>query len=431
MKIADEEVFVVKHSYNPDKCLIYAPLRSYLAQVPEQIGEVISSEEDTLLKATFIERLKNRPLLKVSDILDNLHNAVPELAIAITDNCTLRCVYCHASAGEKHKQASMSKEVVDAVLTSYFNFIGFRDAISVNFHGGGEPTYALPLLKYTIKKAKQIAELRGIKVGFGMPTNGFYGDEVRQFIVENFTSVSLSFDGPAFIQNRHRPLPNGEGSFQQVFETAKYFYNRQFPFAFRATVSSFSLPHIFEIIDLIAEEFPGKSIGIENLNPFGRALQHKDPLVEPPDKEVFGRMIVQALKYAQDKPVYVLNAASTEYDMLRPVFCSNVGIPNWTVSINGDVIACARDNAPDEFVFGYFNEDTQTIVLDQEKIANLRQMNVLNYPECTDCFCKYQCAGDCPDRRIDDKSDCNSIREIGRYVLSQKLFVESTKSKEN
>ncbi|WP_017303082.1 radical SAM protein [Spirulina subsalsa] len=273
MKIADEEVFVLKHSYNQGKCIIYAPLRSYLAQVPEEIGEVISSTEDTLLKATFIERLKNQPLLKMSDILDNLHNAVPELAIAITDNCTLRCVYCHASAGEKHKQASMSKEVVDAVLTSYFNFIGSPDVISVNFHGGGEPTYALPLLQYTIEKAKKIADSRGIKVGFAMPTNGFYGDEVRQFIVENFTSVSLSFDGPAFIQNRHRPLPNGNGSFQQVFETAKYFYNRQFPFAFRATVSSFSLPHLFEIIDLIAEEFPGRSIGIESLNPFGRALQ--------------------------------------------------------------------------------------------------------------------------------------------------------------
>ncbi|WP_164674453.1 SPASM domain-containing protein [Spirulina subsalsa] len=154
-------------------------------------------------------------------------------------------------------------------------------------------------------------------------------------------------------------------------------------------------------------------------------------MVEPPDKEVFGRMIVEALKYAENKPVYVLNAASTEYDMIRPVFCSNVGIPNWTVSINGDVIACARDNAPDEFVFGYFNKDTQTIVLDQKKVANLRRMNVLNYPECTDCFCKYQCAGDCPDRRIDDKSDCNSIREIGRYVLSQKLVVDPINFKEN
>lgn len=161
----------------------------------------------------------------------------------------------------------------------------------------------------------------------------------------------------------------------------------------------------------------------------GRALQHKEPLVEPPDKEVFAQKIVEALKYTQDKPVHILNAASTEYNLIRPVFCSNIGIPNWTVSTNGDVVACGRDNAPDEFVFGYFNRETNTIVLDQQKIANLHCMNVLNYPECVDCFCKYHCAGDCPDRRIADKSDCHSIREIGRHVLTEKLVLEHTSKK--
>ncbi len=114
MKIAGEEVFVVRHSSNTEKCLIYAPLRSYLAQVPEPIGRLISAEHETPLKTAFIGHLAKRPLLDMSEVLHHLHNAIPELSIAITDNCTLRCVYCHASAGEPHKLATMSTEVVDA-----------------------------------------------------------------------------------------------------------------------------------------------------------------------------------------------------------------------------------------------------------------------------------------------------------------------------
>lgn len=420
MKVAGEEIFVLSHSFNPEKYLVYAPLRSYLAQVPKQVGDIISAKQETPLKTSFIKYLQDRPLLDMSEVLTNLHNAIPELALAITDNCTLRCVYCHASAGETHKQSTMSPEIIDAVLNSYFNFIGSQDSVSISFNGGGEPTYIFPRLVYAVEKAKSIAKYKNMKISFSMATNGYYGDKIRKFIVDNFTTVSLSFDGSAFIHNRHRPLPNGEGSFHKVFETAKYFHHNKFPFAFRATVSSFSLPYIFEIIDLIAKEFPGKSIGLEHLNPFGRALQHNDPLVDAPDKEVFAHKIVDALKYAEDKNVRILNSASTEYDLLRPVFCSNVGIPNWTVSTNGDVFACGRDNAPDEFYFGSFNPKTKTIVLDDKKIAKLHRMNVLNYPECVDCFCKYQCAGDCPDRRLADKSNCNAIREIGRHVLTQK-----------
>ena len=210
-----------------------------------------------------------------------------------------------------------------------------------------------------------------------MATNGFYGDEIRQYVVENFRNVSLSLDGPAFIQNRHRPTASGTASFQGVFETAKYFVVHGFPFAFRATVSDFSLPFLWEFVDLIAAEFPGKSLGLEALNPFGRGLYARDPSISPPDTVEFTEALVRLLAYAQTKNVQVLNSATTEYNLLRPVFCSNVGVPNWTVTTKGDLTACGRDNAPAAFIFGHVDETTGEIVLDQEKIAKLHSMNVL------------------------------------------------------
>lgn len=82
-----------------------------------------------------------------------------------------------------------------------------------------------------------------------MPTNGAYGQPVREFILKHFFQISFSMDGPEFIQNVHRPYRNGAGSFEKVFETAKFFYENKMNMAFRITVTDYSLPHLIEILN--------------------------------------------------------------------------------------------------------------------------------------------------------------------------------------
>lgn len=413
-----DEYFVIDHATDPGRCIVYAPLRSYLAAIPREAGRVLTCPKESRLKASFLTMLASKPVVDMSEILQNLHRATPELSLAITDDCNLRCIYCHASAGDPHKKRTMSLAMIRAILDAYFDRLTNQKAVSINFNGGGEPTFALDELSFAIQHATELAARRGKVVGFGMATNGCYGDRIRSFVVKHFRSVSLSLDGPEWIHNRHRPTASGGGSFEHVIETARYFVANRFPFAFRATVSAFSLNKITDLIDLIAKEFPGKSIGLEHLNPFGRAEQNLDPEVSPPNKHEFSNVIAALISYARDRNVHIMNSASTEYHLLRPVFCSNIGIPNWTVSTTGDIVACGRDNAPEVFVFGRFDEVSGQLVLDEDKISRLRSLNVLEYPECKDCFCKYHCAGDCPDRRLADKSDCASIRHIATQVLT-------------
>lgn len=421
-----EEFFIVEHATDPRRKIIYAPLRSYLALVSTDVATVVSRSGTSHLRDSFLSHLAQRPRIDMQEVLQNLHKAAPRLSLAITDNCNLRCVYCHASAGEAHKQITMSEKVIEAVLAAYFKFINGARNVGISFNGGGEPTFAFKELKFAISTARRLAAASGIDVSFVMATNGFYGDEIRRYIVENSRGVSFSLDGPDFIQNRHRPTACGSGSFQRVYESARYFRDHGFPFAFRATVSSFSLPFLKEVVDFILAEFPGKSIGLEHLNPFGRGAHSRDPSVGPPDAREFTEALVQLLTYVRQKDVKVLNSATTEYNLVRPVFCSNVGVPNWTVSTTGDVTACGRDNAPVPFLFGRFDESSGEIILDRQKIAKLHSFNVLEYPECSSCFCKYQCAGDCPDRRLADKFNCEAIRRIGREVLTQFVDPAST-----
>ena len=429
MIINNEEIFFLDFQEDLSKKIIYAPLRSYLALAKNEIIENIKSNSNSSVKKKFFDMLATRQLLNMKEILHNLHNVNPELSLAITDNCNLRCVYCHASAGEPHKLRTMSYKMIDAILKKYFEFIATTENIRVSLNGGGEPTYNFNKFEYAIRKIKEYSSQHNIKCNLSMATNGVYGNKVRDLIVKEFNDISLSFDGPAHIQNLHRPMANGKDSFTKVFKTAKYFNDAGLNFAFRATVSDYSIDYLEETIDFFAENFPNKSIGLENLNPFGRGRTCK--VVHPPNKIKFAKKIVALLQYTKDKPIKIINSATTDYDLIRPVFCTNVGIPSWTVDVDGLIYACHRDDAPEDFAFGSYDKATDSIILDSNKINKIRDMVVFNYEECKDCFCKYHCCGDCPDRRLTDQLNCSTTQNIGLSILNNKLTNNGSRKYEN
>ena len=111
-----------------------------------------------------------------------------------------------------------------------------------------------------------------------------------------------------------------------------------------------------------------------------------------------------------------------KFDQIRTCFCGAVGIPNWTITTDGRITSCTRDNLPEAFSFGKYDSATDEIILDTKKINAIREMNIFNYKECADCFCKYNCAGDCPDLRLSNMLNCNATKKIGAFVLLEKSY---------
>ena len=120
MIINNEEIFFLNFEEDSSKKIIYAPLRSYLALAKNEIIESIKADNNSAVKKKFFNMLTARQFLNMNEILDNLHKVNPELSLAITDNCNLRCVYCHASAGESHKLRTMSYKMIDGIIEKYF-----------------------------------------------------------------------------------------------------------------------------------------------------------------------------------------------------------------------------------------------------------------------------------------------------------------------
>lgn len=424
MVINGEEIFFIPYDKDKNKIIIYVPLRSYLALADISIEKFLQDDTSEIYNE-FFDSLKRRVYIDPIEIHKCNTKVLPQLSIPITDNCNLKCGYCYFRAGDDDRKSAMSREQIKACVDAYVvNINNYpvklkNQAIDIAIAGGGEPTVEFELFKFAVLYIEEKLNKIGIKPRFSMPTNGAYGQPVREFILKHFFQISFSMDGPEFIQNVHRPYRNGAGSFEKVFETAKFFYENKMNMAFRITVTDYSLPHLIEILNFFDAEFKGICVGIEAMNLFGRAVNNSK--LNPPDPQKYSEALVKAYKYAQERGIKVKNASTGKFECLRTVFCGAVGIPNWTVTCDGRVTSCTRDNAPDEFTFGKFNMDTLSYDIDQDKVAKLRNMSVLYYEDCKDCFCKYNCAGDCPDLRVAKMLNCDATRSVGKFILNNKF----------
>ncbi|MFH1207354.1 MAG: radical SAM protein [Patescibacteria group bacterium] len=422
MVINGEELFVVEYFPDSSLRLLYAPLRMTVFLVSVQTAEALSSADDSEEKEAALEYVRTKELLNIQHHHAELSKGMPDLSIAITRDCTLGCIYCHADAGVTGKSNSMQLEHVKLIAQYYFKQVA-RDfpgtkLVQVSFMGGGEPTVRPALLKYAVDQCRAEAAKIGVELVFTTAVNGFFGKQMADYLIAEFSSVSLSFDGPAFIQNVHRPVKNGRPSFDRVFATAKYFLERDFQFALRATISKLSLAHYQELVDFFATEFPGKQVGFEPLNPMGRGVS----LDLAPSAEEFAVGIQEIAAYAASKDIVIGNASLGKFEQIKTVFCNAISAPGFTVTPEGEIWACTRENAPDIFRYGQFDFTAGKAVIDQAKLEKLKTINVFSFPECQDCFCKYHCAGDCPDNRYSNLLKCEATRHLGVQILNQ-LYV--------
>ena len=91
------------------------------------------------------------------------------------------------------------------------------------------------------------------------------------------------------IQNRQRPLENGQGSFGLVYKTAKRFSEKGYPFDIRTTITDDSVNRLKEIYEFFQREFKPRTINFEPLYECGRC--HTSKSKEPDYQEYVANFI--------------------------------------------------------------------------------------------------------------------------------------------
>jgi uncharacterized protein len=379
------------------KFLIYAPLQNLAAIVDYaaklRLRDSLSSREDVgegrlgEIVRIFNTRAGPAPLPKQGDFAPAFLGLLP------TRSCNLSCQYCGFLTANDSQRVMDLRLARDAV-NWYMGLVSQAGAQHAEVHYfGGEPFCAEEVLDLTVPLARLRAREVGCNIRFEVATNGTFSQERCQWAADNLDTIVLSLDGPAEIQDQHRPRKNGHSCFETVVRNARILSEGAGDLCFRACVTSETVDRMPEIAAWFCQDFRPSAVGFEPVQP---SPQSAAAHLVPPDPWAFALHFIAAARILEShgvEPVY----ASSDIRARRVSFCP-VGQDAVIVSPDGIISACyllQRDWEAKglDLHLGYM--DGSVPHLDADAIAFVRSLNVWNKPFCARCFCKWHCAGGC------------------------------------
>jgi uncharacterized protein len=345
-----------------------------------------------------------------------------------TSDCNLRCIYCYASGGKQanYMDISLARKAIDFIVANALK--KGENNISITFHGGGEPTLAFDFIKQTVTYAKDKSRSHGLKLSLQLGTNLYIGEEILDYLLENFNGATVSLDGPRDIQDHQRPALDGKSSFDVVVNNLRKLDEKGFKYGIRSTITGYSLHRMEEMIEFFANNFKSsKSYHFEPLVIASRAVENA---LEAVSYEEFADEILQAEPTAR-RLGKEINTVCTDAFSTGLKFCGALHGSFW-LTPDGDITTCAevlyrRDPLSEYFIIGRYDPERGTFVVKKEKLARLRQRDVNNIAGCKHCFAKYHCRGYCPVRVLrqgwgfmdmKDFPACPSIRKMLQIKFS-------------
>ena len=418
-----------------DYFILYAPLKNKIlkinggvvsmlkninnAELPDSDNEVFKM----LVNNEFIILNTKEKIDGISETPINEDNFRPtSVTLFPTSDCNMACVYCFASAGEtSHKlDLSIAKEAINFIAKNAID--KKQDYIRVGFHGGGEPLFNFKFTRDILKYSKEKCQSLNLKLKTSTATNGILNPTQLNWINENIDNVSLSFDGPAHIQDIIRPLKNGKGSTNYVLKSVKFFEENNISYSIRSTITNYSIENLIEIIDFFSQISTNKTFHFEPVIETGRCSSSGTQGLSP---KIFLEKLISAKEYAKNKRLNIYYSSGRIGEVMNK-FCGAVG-QNFFITPLGEITSCIEvskvsDSKSDIFFYGKYNKETG-FKFDFEKLNYLGNRTVNNIPSCQSCFAKYNCAGDCLVKLKKDIYDTstNDRCELNRGILAYEL----------
>ena len=401
-RLPESNIFVLPHG---ERYIVYAPLRGLVvsmnAAAVRCLRDFCRSRGTAPLPDDVRQHLGGTQWIFEPDPLES--RAAPaafqpsRVTLFLTNQCNLRCRYCYARAGEQPPREMSAAVCKAAIDFAWQNAEQNGLPLHVGLHGGGEPTLAWEVLTRAVAHAETRTRSHGPGLTLALATNGLLEKEQIDYLADHFPGIMLSLDGPRDIQDRQRPRPGGRGSFDRVMATVERLQAKGLPFAVRATITGESVCRMTEMVDFFVSRTGCRSLHFEPAFDCGRSADSRDV----PDYDTFAREYLAAFRRGLALGAAVRYSAGRLLGR-RTSFCG-AAQGGFNVTLDGLVSACyevcdASHPLADTFVYGRFREQTGRFEIDRPRLEGLRRMVVQNKPYCENCFCRWQCAGDCPVR---------------------------------
>lgn len=292
---------------------------------------------------------------------------VRSFLVIVTETCNMACTYCYGRFGQKSGTALWMDSATGRRVAEVAGELGVGQ---IAFFGGE------PLVNFTaVRETVQHAEELGLKLKFGMTTNGtLVTEEIANFCRKYNIRVSVSVDGPEASHNLTRRYPDGSGTFTDVergIERLKMYdlldfievtYSMKHPLDLETMIND--LKSYCENITVSCVEGPADAV-------------YRDEIVKGTRlKKYYHDMLSIVLRESQSPCVLgvveLVDALISPLTIHRPYICSGV-MRRVTIAPDGRFYPCP-ETIKDCFCFGSVWDDRSIKNLENERKRVLRSL---------------------------------------------------------
>lgn len=329
----------------------------------------------------------------------------------MTTKCNLNCKYCYTSQKNslplEHRSIDLNfaKKGLD-------DFFRYNTSRYIRFYGIGEPTLELGLMDEIYKYAYDQA---GDKLTVELQTNGYFNENVRDWIDKNVDVLWVSFDGTPEFHDAQRVTIKGEKTSNIVVDNLKHFLsNKDMQVGTRVTLTPGMINRQNEIVEYF------KEIGVRYVNvlpvfsPVGREA---DELSQWSPIE-FAKGFCDAHNLARINDIWYNTMFIVNFDEPTRFGCRSC-LSNPHLTTDNYVTCCDfaqlgpnyLSNNLKQLVIGKY--DGNVIKYNDKAIAHIRTRNAENLKEgpCIDCDYVYNCAGGCLGQVVNETGNILGVCE--------------------
>lgn len=352
-------------------------------------------------EAVALRNLESRGMLSGKSGTPSKYPKSLSIWLHVTDQCPLRCTYCHVEKRDEHLHdptlAAFADMLERTVLAKGLKEVTLRLA-------GGEPVIRFAAIKDWLESAKARLAARGCHLRVAMLSGlATLPTQVVEFVKKG-NGISVSMDGLQEVQDRVRPLVNGSGSFEKVRKNLEKLRSEGVNPYVLVVVSNDNVDGLVEFTKWLVAQNLGFRYSFQKGGEFDRAKAAEKL------RECYGVIEKAALdgtyrKFGAHRLADLSTFAS------QSAACG-AGRNTCSVYLDGGIYLCQMEHG-NQIPLGYVSEtgrDLCEILVDRNVRKNFHAPSA----GCESCQLKEHCAGGCP---IDKK-------EAGGHNPNCDLFKE-------
>jgi len=161
---------------------------------------------------------KERESVLESINVQNNHDSVLHLIVALNLDCNFACPYCFEEGikGKYYLTDATENNLIKFIKTK---FTRNKKTLLIDFYGG-EPLLSTDLIKSISKRLIPFIKTKKGNYYFTLISNGslFTRKVAEELVPCGLKSIKITIDGPSEVHNKSRPFKSGGGSFDQIIK---------------------------------------------------------------------------------------------------------------------------------------------------------------------------------------------------------------------